>query len=198
VDKIRLNSWTIFGDKDIFRFVTTFSFLSPYIEVEGHKIIMTSKKIFKESKMKAYVKLTLPGFTGNMDDVVIYYNSHLNKYIARKKVIPKYTPSNEIIKEIFAFAKRIELSDGYLNDCREYIFQFNRKNRRQDRAMNTWPNVFMKVMRATMKSYPDLDLKTLTREEIIAMNLPFRSIYESINAGYLEKVRDYNKLVNII
>ena len=148
--------------------------------------------------MKAYVKLMLPGFTGNMDDVVIYYNSHLNKYIARRKVIPKYTPSNEIIKEIFSFAKRIELSEGYLDDCREYIFQFNRKNRRQNRAMNTWPNVFMKVMRATMKSYPDLDLKTLTREEIIAMNLPCRSIYESINAGYLEKVRDYNKLVNII
>ena len=150
--------------------------------------------------MKAYVKLMLPGFTGNMDDVVIYYNSHLNKYIARRKVIPKYTPSNEIIKEIFAFAKRIELSEGYLDDCREYIFQFNRKNRRQNRAMNTWPNVFMKVMHAIVKSYPDLDLdlKTLTREEIIAMNLPCRSIYESINAGYLEKVRDYNKLVNII
>ncbi len=64
--------------------------------------------------------------------------------------------------------------------------------------MNTWPNVFMKVMRATMKSYPDLDLKTLTREDIITMNLPCRSIYESISARYLEKVRDDDKLVNII
>ena len=137
--------------------------------------------------MKAYVKLTLPGFTGNMDDVVIYYNSHLNKYIARKKVIPKYTPSNEIIKEIFAFAKRIELSDGYLNDCREYIFQFNRKNRRQNRAMNTWPNVFMKVMCAIMKSYPDLDLKTLTREEIIEMNLPADLLMIRLKSDILKK-----------
>ena len=148
--------------------------------------------------MKAYVKLMLPGFTGNMDDVVIYYNSHLNKYIARRKVIPKYTPSNDIIKDIFAFAKRIELSECYLKDCREYIFQFNRKNRRQNRAMSTWPNVFMKVMRATIKSYPDLDLKTLTREEIIAMNLPCRSIYESINEKKKKKVRGYNKLDNIL
>ena len=113
-------------------------------------------------------------------------------------MIPKYTPSNDIIKDIFAFAKRIELSEGYLKDCREYIFQFNRKNRRQGRAMSTWPNVFMKVMRATMKSYPDLDLKTLTREEIIAKNLPCRSIYESINVGYLEKVRGYDKLNNVL
>ena len=147
--------------------------------------------------MKAYVKLMLPGFTGNMDDVVIYYNSHLNKYIARRKVIPKYTPSNDIIKDIFAFAKRIELSKGYLNDCREYIFQFNRKNRRQNRAMSTWPNVFMKVMRATMKSYPDLDLKTLTREDIITMNLPCRNICESVKAGYLEKVPKHETMINI-
>ena len=147
--------------------------------------------------MKAYVKLMLPGFTGNMDDVVIYYNSHLNKYIARRKVIPKYTPSNDIIKDIFAFAKRIELSEGYLKDCREYIFQFNRKNRRQGRAMSTWPNAFMKVMRATIKAYPDLDLKTLTREEIIAMNLPCRNIFESVKAGYLEKVPKHETMINI-
>ena len=76
--------------------------------------------------------------------------SHLNKYIALRKVKPKYTPSNDIIKDIFAFAKRIELSEDYLNDCREYIFQFNRKNRRQNRAMSTWPNVFMKVIQAIL------------------------------------------------
>ena len=78
------------------------------------------------------------------------------------------------------------------------VIYYKAQNRRQNRAMNTWPNVFMKVMRATMKSYPDLDLKTLTREEIIAMNLPCRSIYESINAGYLEKVKDSNQLINPI
>jgi len=38
--------------------------------------------------MKAKLKVLLPGFTGNMDDVVIYYNSKLGKYIARKKVKP--------------------------------------------------------------------------------------------------------------
>jgi hypothetical protein len=147
--------------------------------------------------MKAYVKLMLPGFTGNMDDVVIYYNSHLNKYIARRKVIPKYTPSNDIIKDIFAFAKRIELSEGYLNDCREYIFQFNRKNRRQNRAMSTWPNVFMKVMRATMKSCPDLAPGTLTREDIIEINLSNQSICESFKAGHLGKIRNYDYLNNL-
>jgi len=148
--------------------------------------------------MKAQVKLMLPGFAGNMDDVVIYYNSHLNKYIARRKVMPKFTPSNEIIREIYAFARRIELSEAYKADCREYIKYYNRKNRRNGRAMSTWPNVFMKVMRAMDKQYPELDFNSLTREEVIALQLPCRTVAESVRVGYLEKVPGYENLNNPI
>ena len=148
--------------------------------------------------MKAQVKLMLPGFTGNMDDVVIYYNAHLNKYIARRKVMPKFTPSNEIVKEMYAFARRIELSEAYKNDCREYIKLYNRKNRRNGRAMSTWPNVFMKVMRATKNQYPELDFATLTREEVIERDLPCKTVAAAVEAGYLEKVTGYEKLTGKI
>ncbi len=40
------------------------------------------------------ITMLLLGFMGNMDDVVTYYNAHLNKYIVSWKVIPKYTPSS--------------------------------------------------------------------------------------------------------
>jgi len=146
--------------------------------------------------MKARLKVMLPGFTGNMDDVVIYYNSQLNKYIARRKVIPKFTPSNEIVKDINAFRRRINVSEAYLEDCRQYIKLYNRKFRRQGRAMSTWPNVYMKVMRATSKHYPELDFKLLTREDVIALNLPCRTIAEAVNAGYLERVPGCEKLSN--
>lgn len=145
-------------------------------------------------KMKAKIKVLLPGFAGNMDDVVIYYNAHLNKYIARRKVMPKFTPSNEIVKDINAFRRRINVSEAYLDDCREYIRLYNRKFRRQGRAMSTWPNVFLKVMRATAKEYPDLDFKTLTREEVISLGLPCRTIEDAVRAGYLERVPGYEKL----
>lgn len=40
----------------------------------------------------------LPGSMGNKDDAVIYYNSKLNKYIAREKnERPQFTPYNSII-----------------------------------------------------------------------------------------------------
>lgn len=56
----------------------------------------------------------------------------------------------------------------------------------------------MKVICATMKSCPDLNLKTLSREEIIAMNLSCRNICESVKAGYLEKVPKYENLNHLI
>jgi len=36
------------------------------------------------------------------------------------------------------------------------------------------------------------------RRQNRAMNLPCRSIYETINAGYLEKAHDYDKFTNRI
>lgn len=144
--------------------------------------------------MKAKLKVLLPGFTGNMDDVVIYYNAKLNKYIARRKVKPKFTPDNSIVKEIHAFRRRIQVSEEYLDDCREYIRMFNQKFRRQGRALSTWPNVYMKVMRALNQQYPELDFKVLTREDIINQSQPCRTIAAAVEAGYLEKVPGYDIL----
>lgn len=148
--------------------------------------------------MKATLKVMLPGFTGNMDDVVIYYNSKLNKYIARRKVIPKHSPDTNVVREIHAFRHRIAVTDAYINDCREYIRLFNQKFRKQGRAMSTWPNVYMKVMRATQKQFPEIDFRVLSREEIIESNLPCKSVADAVRAGYLEKVSNFESLSSII
>ncbi len=148
--------------------------------------------------MKAKLKVLLPGFTGNMDDVVIYYNAKLNKYIARRKVKPSFVPSNQDMKDIFALARRIRISEDYHADCDEYIRRFNQKNRRQGRALSTWPNVFLKLMRAQQKANPGLDYKVLTREEIREQGLPCRSIAASVNAGYLEQVPGHESLDKLI
>jgi hypothetical protein len=144
--------------------------------------------------MKAKLKVLLPGFTGNMDDVVIYYNSKLGKYIARRKVKPTFTPDHSLTQEMHAFRRRIAVSEGYIDDCREYIRLFNQKFRRQGRAMSTWPNVYMKIMRALKAQYPELDFRTLTREEVLERNLPCRTIAAAVEAGYLEKVSGFEKL----
>ena len=148
--------------------------------------------------MKATVKLALPGFTGNMDDLVIYYNSKLNKLIAKKKGTSNFVPDNTITKEIYAFARRIDLSADYKNDCDKYINAYNSKNRRNGKAMSSWPSVWMKVMRAQKKLLPELDLNTLTREQAIEANLGCISVAKAVDSGFLEKVQGHQKLTNQI
>jgi hypothetical protein len=148
--------------------------------------------------MKAKLKVLLPGFTGNMDDVVIYYNSKLNKYIAHRKVKPKFTPVHSLTQKMHAFRRRIRVSEAYLNDCRRYIELFNRKIRKQGRAMNTWPNVYMKIMRALKKEYPELDFDTLTREYVLENNLPRKTVASAVEVGYLEAVPEYISLDSLL
>ena len=148
--------------------------------------------------MKPKVKMNIPKLDGNEEKYVTYYNSHLDKYISRRKVMPKPSVSNAIMKEIFDFAKRIIISEEYKEDCRKYIQRYNREYHSQGKPMSNWPNVYLKVMREMLKYYPDLDLKKLTREEIIKKNLPCRSIASAIQVGYLNKVRDWKKLAALI
>ena len=148
--------------------------------------------------MKPKVKMNIPRLDGNEEKYVTYYNSHLDKYISRRKVIPKPSVSNAIMKEIFDFAKRIIISEEYKEDCRKYIQRYNREYHSQGKPMSTWPNVFLKIMRATLKDYPDLDLKKLSKEDIVKQILPCRSIASAIEAGYLKKVRDWRKLIALI
>jgi hypothetical protein len=148
--------------------------------------------------MKPKVKMNIPKLDGNEEKYVTYYNSHLDKYISRRKVIPKPSVSNAIMKEIFGFAKRIIISEEYKEDCRKYIQIYNREYHSQGKPMSTWPNVFLKIMRATLKDYPHLDLKTLSKEDIVEQKLPCRSIASAIEAGYLKKVRDWRKLIALI
>ena len=148
--------------------------------------------------MKPKVKMNIPRLDENEEKYVTYYNSHLDKYISRRKVIPKPSVSNAIMKGIFDFAKRIIISEEYKEDCRKYIQRYNREYHSQGKPMSTWPNVFLKVMREMLKNYPDLDIKKLTREEIIKKNLPSQSIASAIEAGYLNKVRTWQQLTALI
>ena len=75
--------------------------------------------------MKPKVKMNIPKLDGNEEKYVTYYNSKLDKYISRRKVIPKQTINNELMKEIFNFAKRIGISEEYKEDCRKYIQRYN-------------------------------------------------------------------------
>jgi len=58
--------------------------------------------------------------------------------------------------------------------------------------------VYMKLMRALKDQYPELNFKTLTREEVLERQLPCRTIAAAVEAGYLEKVPGFENLINTI
>lgn len=148
--------------------------------------------------MKAKLKVMLPGYTGNMDDVVVYYNSKLGKMIVRRKVKPPKCVSTAHTTLIFALARRIVLSAGWHQDCRRYIDLYNAKNRKQGRALASWPAVWLKLMTAQTKARPDLDFSQLNRQELLDLALPCISIAASVEAGFLEPVAGWQNLTALV
>jgi len=141
--------------------------------------------------MKASVKLALPGFTGKMDDMVIYYNSTLNKLIARRYVMPTHVPSNDDFVAISKLVRNLRISEEYINDCRRYVKLYNQKYRRHNRALSSWNNVFFRLMMKLKKQFPELDLTTLTKDEIYANDYPCISIKRAVEAQLLDPLSDY-------
>jgi len=98
----------------------------------------------------------------------------------------------------FKLAKRIAVSEGYKQDCREYVKRFNQKNRSKNKALSSWTNVFLKLMHNLLLRFPELDLTTLTREQMIEADLPCLTIARAVSAGLLDRVSDYRSLTHQI
>ena len=148
--------------------------------------------------MKVNMKRLFPGFTGKIDGMSVYHNSHLQQIVGRRKVMPKFVPSGDFMRDTFKFRDRIAISEGFIGDCRAYVKAYNSKNKRKNRAMNAWTNVLLKLMRAFVADFPQADLTTLSRVEIWENDYPIKSVAEAIEAGYLEKVKGWNSLCETI
>jgi len=148
--------------------------------------------------MKATVKVALPGYTGKSDDMSYYFNSKLNRMIARRIVKPSFVPSHDNFVKINSMPKRIGLSEKWKDDCNRYITAYNAFYRRKGKALLSWPSVWLKMMMAQLATNPELDFSTLNREDIMEQNLPCRSIATAIETGLILKVRDPHRFTQLI
>jgi len=62
-------------------------------------------------------------------------------------------------------------------------------------SFHSWVNLYMTLMSRLAKAYPAIDLKTLTRNDIIANDLPCKSVSAAVQAGLLSPVPGWEKLV---
>jgi hypothetical protein len=63
-----------------------------------------------------------------------------------------------------------------------------------EKEMYSWVNIYLKMMHQLAKSYPEIDLKTITRDYIYDNNLPCISVKRAVEAGLLPPVTDWELL----
>ncbi len=148
--------------------------------------------------MKVLFKNLLAGYTGKADDCVIYYNSKANCCIIRRRPRFKNNPSNDNFRQIMANLRKIKPSHGYISDLHLYLNLYNKLPGNRNRKLITWNNLWYKMLWAMQRTAAGIELKTLTRDQIIATGLPCRTVKTAVDAGLIPKVKGYQYLVNQI
>ncbi len=147
--------------------------------------------------MKVLFKNMLSGYIGNADELVFYYDRRLGRILARRKPHRKPNAQNNAFGQIAKNLMGIKPSQAYKDDLISY----------SERCLHLgefggvrpiWNNLYMKIMYAMRDEYPNLDLLTLSREQIISLDLPCRTVGLSILAGYLPQVRNWQEFTGEI
>jgi len=149
-----------------------------------------------EERMKATVKEGLKGFSGKLDGAIYYYHPHLKKTLMRRAPKMPHQPQNDDYREISRQIKALAPSEGYRSDFRIYLNLL--RDRDESVLLPSWYSLYVKMLWAMQAKYPEANLKTLTKEQIIDQQLPCRTVKTAVEDGLLVPVPGYQYLINTI
>ena len=138
--------------------------------------------------MQVILKNILKAYSGKCDGLIYYYHPGLDRLLCRRHTIPKRSESNQRFAEIAASLKALQPSEGFWMDLRHYAALVSVKGRYLNAG-----NCYFKLMYALARGF-GVDLRTITRAEIDALDLPCRSVKRAIQAGLLQSVAGYERL----
>jgi len=143
--------------------------------------------------MKASFKNLLSGLSGVLDDKILYYHSVLEVCLLRSK--PEFVPNSRTdrLKQIMQNLQGISPSAEYKQNFKDYLIQYNNLKANKHKRLISWSNLYLKMFYAMQKALPEVDLLTITREQIEMQNLPCKTVKNAIDAGLLPKVNDYQR-----
>lgn len=143
--------------------------------------------------MKAYVKEGIKGFSGELDGMIYYYHPRLKRTLMRKKPKMPLQEQNIGYRSIARQLKDLEPSAEYRYDFKLYLSQL--RDRDEDVNLPSWYALFVKMMWAMQAKYPDqVDLKTITRDQVLSQDLPCRSVKTAVEDGLLPQVPGWDNL----
>ena len=134
--------------------------------------------------MKVKFQYGLAGYTGKADGLVYCFDRTSGIVYARKKVYPRLTEENARIGTISHNLFALKPANGL------------REN--SSRPLRSWVNLYLRLMANMAKLYPDIDLKTITRQQIYQDNLPCISVKNAVEAGILPPVKGYERMTALI
>lgn len=79
-------------------------------------------------------------------------------------------------------------------DLRIYLNWYKCIKDENKKNLRSWANVYLLLMHNMAKAYPEIDLRTLTREEIYTRNLPCISVKRAVEAGLLPEVHNWQEM----
>lgn len=137
--------------------------------------------------MKATVKEGIKGFTGTLDGAVYYYHPRLKRTLMRRLPKMPRQPQNDDYASIARQIKELNPSAAYRYDFKTYLVAL--RDHDETAAYPSWYSLFVKMLWAMRAKYPgQVDLKTITREQIHTQELPCRSVKTAVEDGLLPAV----------
>jgi len=137
--------------------------------------------------MKVLFKNNILSYSGKVDNLVFYWSPRLQRTICRNWVKPTRTQHmtdfGEISRNIFSFP----ISDGYKQDLRTYVNMFNVGTKTFVKPYANYFNVYTKIMYAMARKH-DIDLKTLTYDDIVNDDLPCLTVHRAIQDELIDDI----------
>ena len=147
--------------------------------------------------MKNIVKEGLTGLSGRIDDSIYYYHPRLRKTIVRRAPIMPLQSQNIEYRNISRQIKELKPSDAYKNDFKVYLMKL--RDADESVRLPSWYSLYIKMLWAMQAKYPQqVDLRQITREQVMQESLPCRSVKEAVEDGLLAPLAGYQYLNNEI
>ena len=136
------------------------------------------------------------GYYGKADDSIIYYIRKTNSFYIRRRPHIERGANQNNFRSIMANLQSLYPDYYYKQDMSFYLELYIQLPQNKYGAVISWCNLFMKLMFTMAGTLPGIDLKTLTKADIYANNLPCISVKSAVEAGLLPIVKGYERFLN--
>ncbi len=144
--------------------------------------------------MKVTFKNMVHGFTGTADEMIFYMSKRNGKIYARRKFKFKNHSGQPPFKQAQNQIYLIQPSQDFKYNLLDYILGYNDLPQNRLKQVFSWCHIYNKMMWAMQKAMPgQVDLKTITRQQIYDQNLPCKTLKAAIEFGLLPEVEGYQR-----